>query len=186
MPPCFKTANQGRPWPRQALFWFRASVSVGRTNTLLKTLHFKRFYPGSAPPRGAPHQVGRGKQAMAGTSRRKASAKSSLLLLLSEKTNEELICGHGDTGSSPPRVGLRPWADPLIPRWWRDRRACAPAATWSGLAPRTASEPWARSSPSSSPWNYPAGSSCGGGRADTPSDGGAVNSSWASSQSLAS
>ena len=45
MPPCHKTANQVRPWPPQAASWHRASVSVGRTKNLLKTLQFKRICP---------------------------------------------------------------------------------------------------------------------------------------------
>ena len=45
MPPCFKTASQVQPWPRQPWLWFGTRASVGRTRNLLKTLHFQRICP---------------------------------------------------------------------------------------------------------------------------------------------
>ena len=45
VPLCYETANQVRPWPPQAASWFGTRVTVGRTNIVLKTSHFKTICP---------------------------------------------------------------------------------------------------------------------------------------------
>ena len=62
MPPCFKTASQVQPWPRQPWLWFGTRASVGRTRNSYETSQIKRICPTYActTPRGEPPRSGAG------------------------------------------------------------------------------------------------------------------------------
>ena len=45
VPPCFKTASQVQPWPRQPWLWYRTRASVGRTLFVLLSLQTKTICP---------------------------------------------------------------------------------------------------------------------------------------------
>ena len=51
VPPCFKTASQVQPWPRQPWLWYRTRAGTDANKTLTKRYIFR----GSVRPRRAPH-----------------------------------------------------------------------------------------------------------------------------------
>ena len=52
VPPCFKTASQVQPWPRQPWLWYRTRAGTDANKTLTKRYIFR----GSVRPRRAPNR----------------------------------------------------------------------------------------------------------------------------------
>jgi hypothetical protein len=138
VPPCFKTANQVRPWPRQATSWFGTRVSVGRTNYLLKTLQFKRICPTQActKPRS-------------GSSARTARPQTCVPSVVRSAAQRGLCTSHGPLSPrAAPRSSVdAQWTTWCIALWppgrWSDQLQLLPAA-----APAPDSAPTARG------WRY--------------------------------